>query len=183
MHFGRTTRGLMLAGLCLVTGCDSRPQAPELSDSPVYQNDSEGFEFRVPQGWTQTANAILPPGDFEGHTFLVRYLVQSPEGGSVLNVLCFTDQEQMDLQEYHAGPAFGVQQWDVIDESTPVEVAELSGQRMKYSGQLYGKTAHKDVLCVRRGNRVYSFIGIYFDGDDKAMHAIHRALDSLRWDA
>ena len=89
----RGTRLLLVAFLLLLNGCDSGPRAPELVDSPVYQSKSEGFRFRVPDGWKQTASSSLPPGQFEGENFLVRYLVQSPAGGSTLQVLCLTDPD------------------------------------------------------------------------------------------
>jgi len=106
--------------LCaLAVGCDSTPEAPELVDSPVYQSASEGFRFRVPKGWTQTASSNLPPGDFEGENFLVRYLVQSPAGGATLQVICFIDNEsQTDLEAHHAGPSFGVESWEVTSPAT-----------------------------------------------------------------
>lgn len=172
----------VFVGIVLLDGCDAPPEAPELVDSPVYQNDREGFRFRVPEGWTQTASSNLPPGDFEGENFLVRYLVQSPGGGSTLQVLCFTDRDSADLEQHHAKPSFGVTQWTPTSPAEPVDLDGTTAQRMEYEGRLRGKRMHKEVLCVRRGNRVYSFIGMFVDGDDKAQHAIRRALDSLIWE-
>lgn len=170
--------------LCaLLIGCDTTPEAPELVDSPVYQNDSEGFRFRVPEGWTQTASSELPAGDFEGENYLVRYLVQSPAGGATLQVLCFIDEPQTDLQSHHAGPSFGVESWEVAAPLTTATIGGVEVQRISFEGILRGKPMHKDVLCVRRDNRVYSFVGMYTDGDEKAQQAIQRALTSLTWDS
>lgn len=167
--------------LLLVAACDSTPRAPELVDSPVYQNKAEGFRFRVPEGWTQSASSNLPPGDFEGENFLVRYLVQSPAGGSTLQVLCFVDNDETNLEEHYRSPSFGVEKWTVTSPTTPVKIGDTSAERITYQGPLRGKPMHKDVLCVRRGNRVYAFVGLYSEGDDKARQAIQRALDSLTW--
>lgn len=175
-------RLLFVALGLVVVGCGRGPRAPELIDSPVYQNTSEGFRFRVPEGWTQTASSNLPPGDFEGENFLVRYLVQSPEGGSTLQVLCFVDGNSTNLEEHNAEPSFGVQDWKITTPSAPSEVGDMPAERITYEGTLQGKTMHKEALCVRRGNRVYEFVGLYFDGDDKAQQSIERALASLVWD-
>ena len=172
----------LLVGLILTGGCDSTPEAPELVDSPVYQNDQEGFRFRVPEGWTQTASSNLPPGDFEGENFLVRYLVQSPEGGATLQVLCFVDSGQADMEQHHAKGAFGVAKWKLVAPANPVDLTGQAAQRIRYEGRLGGKTMNKEVLCVSRGNRMYSFVGMFVEGDDKAQHAIRRATDSLIWE-
>lgn len=177
-------RVLLIAAALMLGGCDSGPRAPELVDSPVYQSKSEGFRFRVPDGWTQTASSSLPPGEFEGENFLVRYLVQSPAGGSTLQVLCLTDRDgTVDLAEHNSIPSFGVENWTIEGQAESIEVGDVPARRMQYQGTLGGKTIHKEVLCIRRGERVYSFVGLYFDGDEKAKLAIRRALDSLIWDA
>lgn len=176
-------RGGLLAALLLLSGCDYGPRAPELVDSPVYKSKSEGFRFRVPDGWKQTASSSLPPGQFEGENFLVRYLVQSPAGGSTLQVLCLTDREgTVNLVEHNAIPSFGVENWQLKTPVARIDAGGVPAERMEYQGTLGGKTIHKEVLCARRGERVYSFVGLYFDGDEKAQLSIRRALDSLLWD-
>jgi hypothetical protein len=178
----RSTSLLLSAAVLLLSGCDSGPSAPDLVDSPVYQNKAEGFRFRVPDGWKQTARSNLPPGEFAGENFLVRYLVQSPAGGSTLQVLCLTDRDEaVNLADHNAIPSFGVENWSLKGPADAIEVGGVPAQRMQYQGTLAGKTIHKEVLCVRRGARVYSFVGLYFDGDEKAHLAIRRALDSLLW--
>jgi hypothetical protein len=180
----RASRVLLIAAALTLGGCDSGPRAPELVDSPVYQSKSEGFRFRVPEGWTQTASSSLPPGQFEGENFLVRYLVQSPAGGSTLQVLCLTDRDgTIDLTEHNAIPSFGVENWQLQGPAETLDVGGVQAQRMQYQGTLGSRTMNKEVLCARRGERVYSFVGLYSDGDEKAQLAIRRALDSLIWDA
>ena len=179
----RGTRVLLIAAALLLNGCDTGPRAPELVDSPVYQSKSEGFRFRVPEGWKQTASSSLPPGQFEGENFLVRYLVQSPAGGSTLQVLCLTDRDaSVDLVEHNSIPSFGVEDWQLKEPAVTFDVGGVPVERMEYKGTLGGKPIHKEVLCARRGQRVYSFVGLYFDGDEKAQLSIRRALDSLLWD-
>jgi hypothetical protein len=183
-RYRRCGGGVLISAALMLTGCDSGPRAPELVDTPVYQSKSEGFRFRVPEGWTQTASSSLPPGQFEGENFLVRYLVQSPAGGSTLQVLCLTDRDgTVDLAEHNAIPSFGVENWAIQGPAESLDVGGIEAQRMQYQGTLGGRTMHKEVLCARRGERIYSFVGLYSDGDEKAQLAIRRALDSLIWDA
>jgi len=40
----------------------------------------------------------------------------------------------------------------------------------------------KEVVCFRRNNRVYSFVGLFWSNDDKAREQIRRALRSTIWE-
>lgn len=161
------------------SGCRSeRPEAPRLSDAPVYRNAREGFRFLVPEGWTQTASAVLPSGDLDGENFLVRYNVPSRQAGATLQVLCFQERGATDLRAHHAGPSFGVRAWEPIGEVETVEWGGLTGERHRYrSGPM-----SKDVVCFRRGGRVYSFVGLYHSDDAIAAQQIMRAVKSIVWE-
>ena len=79
------------AGLCFavgLSGCERRPQAPVLRDSPVYRNNAEGLRFLVPDGWIQTASRPRPGGQLEGQPFLGRYRINTPEPGAMLQIEC-----------------------------------------------------------------------------------------------
>ncbi len=182
----RRLKSRVTLGLCLLLlslhGCQRVPQAPELHDSPVYQNDQEGFRFLVPEGWTQTASTMLPPGNLDGENFLVRYRVSSPEEGSLLQVLCFQEEEPTNLAEHHAEPSFGVQQWRTVEPPQAVDINGTPGEQFRLRGQSGGRDMTKDVVSFRKGDRVYSFVGLYFATDEKAQQQIRRAIDSVIWE-
>lgn len=161
------------------SGCQSeRPEAPRLSDAPVYRSAREGFRFMVPEGWTQTASAVLPSGDLDGENFLVRYNVSSRQAGATLQVLCMQERGTVDLRAHHAGPSFGVRTWEPIGEAETVAWGGLTGERHRYrSGPM-----SKDVVCFRRRGRVYSFVGLYRSDDTIAEQQILRAVKSIVWE-
>jgi hypothetical protein len=170
---------LLAISLC---GCDSGPEAPELRDAPVYENAKEGFRFMVPDGWTQTASSILPAGDLEGDAFLARYRVKSPEAGSTLQIECFQENEPADLQEYHSGPSYRVNRWKLKGEPETVTLGGREAQRMMFEATMDGRDISKEVVCFRKGNRVYSFVGLFSSTDEKARQQIQRAVASVNWD-
>jgi hypothetical protein len=175
----RSFAALLAISLC---GCDSGPEAPELRDAPVYENAKEGFRFMVPDGWTQTASSILPAGDLEGDAFLARYRVKSPEAGSTLQIECFQENEPVDLQEYHSGPSYRVNRWKLKGEPETVTLGGREAQRMMFEATMDGREISKEVVCFRKGNRVYSFVGLFSSTDEKARQQIQRAVASVSWD-
>ena len=175
------TLGCGLPVVLLLCGCNSEPQAPELRDTPVYENAQEGVRFLVPESWTQTANANLPSGVLEGENFLVRYRVRSPELGAQVQVLCFEDQ-QTDLQDHHAGPSFGIEKWAPTDDEQSLTIDETEAVRSIYTGMLNKREMTKEVVSFRKAGRVYSFVGTFFSTDEKARQQIRRAVNSVVWD-
>ncbi|MFV0445462.1 MAG: hypothetical protein ACK5Q5_17930 [Planctomycetaceae bacterium] len=153
-----------------------------LRDSPVYQSTTEGFRFRVPEGWSQTANSALPPGDLPRDIFLARYTVQSQEGGASLQILARNDVSTGELTTYSQQPAFGIDDWKVIEPLTTIEIAGESADRLMLSGKLQGKTMHKHVTAFHRHGRLYAFVGLYWETDKTVRQQIERAVDSLVWE-
>jgi hypothetical protein len=166
----------------LLAGCDSRPAAPILADSPVYRNEAEGFRFLVPQGWTQTASSALPTGDIQGEVFLVRYRVDSEEAGATLQVICMRDGPYLDLQQYHSGSSFRVNLWEVAEPRTEITIGGLAGDRMVYKALADRREMYKHVTSFRHNGRVYSFVGLYFADDENARLQIERAVESVIWE-
>ena len=173
---------LLLFAIC-VLGCDSRPSAPALRDAPVYQSKQEGFRFLVPEGWTQNASSILPPGQLERETFLVRYRMKTPEQGAALQILCFDDSGDADLREHHSGPAFRVRHWEPAEAGETIDVNGTKAERHIYSAMMDGKRMTKEVVCFRRGGRVYSFVALFYSTDDKAREQVRRAVGSVIWES
>lgn len=170
------------AMLVVLVGCGGGPSAPELRDSPVYRSASEGFRFLVPDGWTQIANASLPPGELDKEVFLTRYRVRSPEMGAMLYVVCFNDDASLDLEQYHSEASFRAPSWEVVSPMEEVIINETAGHRGLFKATLDKNEMSKDVLCFRKNGRVYSFIGLYWSTDEKAQQQLSRAVESVIWD-
>jgi len=184
----KTSPGLrrsLAAALCatvLLPGCGADPEAPELRDSPVYENPQEGFRFMVPDGWTQTASSILPEGDLKGEAFLVRYRVKSPVAGSTLQIECLQEDGRMSLQEHHSAASYRVDRWEPATEPEAVTIGGRQAQRMLFEAMMDNRRLSKEVTCFRKGNRVYSFVGLFAAEDEKAQQQIRRAVNSLIWE-
>jgi len=180
----RPTLAIAAAISCVLglSGCERRPQAPVLRDSPVYHNAAEGLRFLVPDGWVQTASTVLPEGPLEGEAFLVRYRVNTPEPGARLQIECGPDRSGFDPAAHHAAASYGVQQWTAAEPAQDLTIGGVPCQRLIYAGELGGRTMTKEVVCFRRRDRVYSFVGLFWATDDKGRQQIRRAVDSTIWE-
>lgn len=164
-----------------VAGCDSGPQAPILGDFAVYENPNEGFSFLVPDGWTQTSSTLLPPGDLEGETFLVRYKLRNAEGGANLNVICLQEKSPVHLADHHAIASFGVEKWPLIEGPEKLEFGGRPAERMLYKAKIGKVDMAKEVIGFRGRDRIYSFVALYSASDLKTGQQIRRAIESIRW--
>lgn len=174
---------MLLLATLFCTGCERGPAAPELRNSPVYSNRLEGFRFLVPDGWNQSASSNLPQGDLETEAFLVRYSLPTSESGAQVQVLCFQDKSgDANLVEHHTLPAFGITNWTLEGEPRIEAVGNREGSWLYYKGINGNKTLGKEVLCFRKGDRVYSFVGTFGETDEKARQAIQRAFASVIWE-
>lgn len=163
-------------------GCEAGPVAPLLRDTPVYHNTREGFRFLVPEGWTQSASANLPIGDLDTELFLVRYSVPSAEGGAQVQVLCVQDRSaEIDLAKHHVKPAFGVEKWILQTGPKEETIGGKPGTWLSLTGKSKNREMGKEVLCFRKGDRVYSFVGTFWTTDQKARQSMHRAFESVIW--
>lgn len=165
-----------------LTGCESRPQAPVLRDSPVYRNEAEGLRFLVPAGWLQNASTVLPKGPLEGEAFLVRYRINTPEPGAILQIECAPDRPDIDLTEHHAASSYRVERWTGGESPQNLTIGGATAQRLIYSGDVAGRKMTKEVVAFRRRGRIYSFVGLFWATDDKAREQIRRAVESTIWD-
>ncbi|MCH5373203.1 MAG: hypothetical protein JJ992_04460 [Planctomycetes bacterium] len=172
-------------GVAILGGCDSRPRAPVLRTSPVYRNPDEGFRFLVPDGWIQQANSVLPRGKLEGETFLVRYRLRSPEPGATLQIVCFDPSLTDDLAKHHAGPSYRVERWKPAEESAEetIQINGVPAERFVYTAMTSGRSMTKEVVCFRKNERMYCFVGLFWSSDDKAREQIRRAVDSTIWES
>lgn len=173
---------VLLLVLLATMGCSSQPAAPVLSDSPVYRNSSEGFRFLVPEGWTQSASSLLPPGKLTGEVFLVRYRVRSSEAGAMLQILCMADDKSLDLEQHHAKGSFRAGSWEIVQPRKTITISKVPAERMIYKAMMENRDMHKHVTCFRKNGRSYSFVGLYWSSDEQAQQQIERAVDSVIWD-
>jgi hypothetical protein len=174
------TIALLLGGV--LVGCGDRPSAPALRDAPVYRSPDEGFRFLVPDGWTQQASAVLPPGQLEGENFLVRYRMKTPEQGATLQIECSQDSESLNLEQHHAGPSYGVERWKLAEPAEAIQVNGVPADRLVYSATNNGQSTTKEVVCFRRNERVYAFAAVFQTRDEKAREQVRRAVASAIWE-
>jgi hypothetical protein len=178
----RPARTMALLLSVVLFGCRERPRAPALRDAPVYHSPQEGFRFLVPDGWTQNAIAVLPSGRLEGENFLVRYRMKTPEQGATLQIVCSQDSASLDLDRHHAGPSYRVPQWKLVEPAEEIHVNGVAARRMVYAGPSGGRPMTKEVVCFRRNDRVYAFVGVFLARDEKAREQIRRAVGSVLWE-
>jgi len=165
----------------LLSGCGPRPRAPALRDEPVYENDREGFRFRVPEGWTQHARAELPNGPLQKEHLLVRYMLGGAGKHAVLEVSMADLPESTDLSTYLAGPSYGAKQWRRGAPPKPLEGKALPATRYVLSATVAEAEMTKEVVVFRRGGRVYLFTGLFSPTEPKARDELRRAVESTIW--
>lgn len=171
-----------MLGMMVCPGCNRGPVAPELRNSPVYNNRREGFRFLVPDGWKQTASANLPAGNLETELFLVQYDVPSREAAAQVQVLCCQDRDgKTDLTEVRSRPAFGVERWTIEDAPAQESVGGREGTWIYLTGRVQERKMGQEVLCFRKNGRIYSFVGTFDATDEPARQTIRRAFKSIVW--
>ena len=168
--------------LGLLAGCrEDVPQAPALRSSPVYQNESAGLRFLVPERWKQAANSTLPAGSLERELLLTRYKVNTSASAASLEITCMDLDKSFDPVAYHSGPSFGIAEWQVVEAPHSVSQSGVKGQQMLLQGTVDNDTYGKEVTITPRGQRMYHFIGLYSQKDHNARQQIQRAVQSVAW--
>ena len=170
---------LLLVSLC---GCQRRPSAPDLRDSKVYHSREEGFRFLVPDGWIQTASAVLPPGELQGESFLVKYRINTPEPVRLLQVECMADKPDLDLGKHHAGPSYRVEKWTPSGPSQELQIHDSPRPTLGVLGQRRRSADDQGSRLFSPQGRLYSFAGLFWSTDDKGRQQIRRAVESTIWD-
>lgn len=172
---------LVLLLAIVLAGCGPRaPRAPALQDDPVYENRDEGFRFLVPVGWTQHARADAPPGPAAQDRLLVRYERPAENAPAVLEVSMADLPSSVDLNAYLAAPSLGRPTWAPRGRPEPVRAGEREAMRYVFQSPV-GRPIVKEVVAVRRGERVYFFAGLFANADDASRDEIRRGVDSLAW--
>jgi hypothetical protein len=173
---------LLVAGWTfLLAGCEKRPRAPALRDDPVYQSDSEGFRFLAPQGWTQSTRAEVPPGKVTTEFPLVQYRPLKGPAGASFRVSLIDMSRSADLAAHLAGPSYGVTTWRQTGPPEEIAVGSASAVRHSFTGRAGKQDVVKEVVCVRRGERVYLFTALYPAKDTEVRDQLRRVVESIIW--
>jgi predicted Zn-dependent protease len=165
----------------LALGCSSQPQAPVLRNEPVYDNETQGFRFLTPEGWRQHAKVNVPPGKLEKERLLVQYVRLSAEKGASLDVSMADLPATTDLTAYLAGPSGGVKSWRPKPPIESITINGVPADRFTFTGRVGKEDTTKEVVTIRRGERVYFFMAYFASTDGKAREQVRRAVESTIW--
>jgi hypothetical protein len=165
----------------LVAGCGPRPRAPALQDEPVYQNMQEGFHFLPPEGWIMHARAEVPPGKLSEEHLLVEYKRVTSAKPASLEVSMADIPIDTDLAACLEGRASPEEPWRPQGPPEKLEVGGQPAARRSLIGQFVQDRTTREMVAVRRGERVYFFDGIFPADDSRAREQVRKAVASLAW--
>lgn len=161
-------------------GCESRPRAPVLTDDPVFQSAREGIRFLAPEGWTQSMRGEPPSGTFDKERTLVLYRSTTGSDAS-LRVSLIDLPPSTDLNAYLSGPSYSAKEWVPVASPEEASVGEIPGTRYRYRARLGKREMLKEVVTVRRGDRVYLFTALHEPKDTKVRDELRRVVASVSW--
>ncbi len=166
----------------MVIGCGlgSRPRAPVLQDEPVYQNRAEGIRLLAPEGWAEIARADLPANAATQDRLLVRYQRASESAPAMFEISMTDMPASANLATYLAKSSFGRPSWPAQGKPEPFKVGDRDGTRYVLVSGL-GRPVVKEVMTVRRGERVYFFTGLFGANDDVSRDEFRRAVAGVTW--
>jgi hypothetical protein len=174
-------RTILLFGLLGVTACSDTPRAPTLSNSPVYQNDNEGFRFLIADEWKMSSRGEVPPGKVDVQRVLVQYQRQFPSKPATIEVSRIDSKSLPELEAMLREISHGIPSWQPNDNSKPLEVSGVGGTQLLFRGQTGKATMTKQVVIVPRGEKNYLFTAIYREGDESARNHFQNLLASVVW--
>jgi hypothetical protein len=172
---------LLGAWVLLLSSCHSRPRAPVLRNDPVYQNEREGFRFLVPEGWMQSSRTEIPPGKVERERPLVDYHSTTGPGTASFRVSLIDLPESADVADLLATPSMGVKKWTQTAAAEDVTVGGIPGVRYHFSGDRGNEHLAREVISVRRGERLYFFQAMYPAKGSQMPDQFRRVVDSVIW--
>jgi hypothetical protein len=173
---------LVLGCSLLVTGgCASRPRAPVLRDDPVYQNDQEGFRFLAPEGWNQSTRADMPRGKWKTEIPLVAYRRRAGPALASFRVSLIDLPTSADLAAHVSAPSYGVDKWTQTGPPEDVTMGSVGGVRYILRGRSGKEDVMKEVVCVRRGERVYFFTSMFPPGNTELRDQLRKVVEGVIW--
>jgi hypothetical protein len=162
-------------------GCSERPRAPALEDSTVYQNDQEGFRFLVPEGWSQQSKSAIPPGRLTRELVLVEYRRYQTQPPAALQVSIQDLASDLPLGPLLAGSRAQNTDWHLVGNPVQAKVGVRVGQRFILEGKGPGGPQTREVIAVRKGDRVYFFTGIFNTPDHTSRDLVRQTFANVVW--
>jgi hypothetical protein len=175
---------LVLFGLALVVGsvaCTTGPRAPDLEDSSVYSNEREGFRFLVPEGWFQQSRAAPLPGPATQERLLVTYRCFENDPPAGLEVGMIDLPADADLGRYLEEHPWSGQKWRVAGAPQPIQAGNVAGQQFSLEPESGSVRMVREVVVVRRQERVYFFNGIFGRKDNTRREQFRQVATGLHW--
>jgi hypothetical protein len=158
------------------------PHAPSLNNEADYQSAQEGFRFHAPDGWIQTFIAgKYPSGKAETERQVAGYNKKGGGQPAIFESTYIDLAPSTDLGSYLAKPSHGQTGWNLTAAATPLTVAGMEANRFILSAGKNPDSTTKEVVVIRRGDRVYFFTGVYHNSDADSQQKIRRAVDSIVW--
>jgi len=152
-----------------------------LSDDPVYQNNREGFRFLAPEGWSQNSRSDVPAGKVTKERPLVSYQRPAGSKSATLRVSLADLADSIDLAAFLAEPSFAVEKWELTGPEEETEAGQAHGIRYCYRGFMEKQEMAKEVVAVRRGERVYFFTALYPPEDTEVRDELRKVVASIKW--
>src|SRR5262245_2834988 len=164
----------------LMQGCDSRPRAPALSDEPVYVNMQEGFRFVAPEGWHIQSRGEFPQQELTKERMLVEYRHRR-EGRELSLLVSMVDVAPgTPISEYVTTRLYPRGSWKLLG-ADQIRAGTLPAERLILGTQVDKEDVIREIVAVRRTNRLYFFSGSFPAKDSKGRDEIRKALSTLSW--
>jgi hypothetical protein len=167
-------------------GCEERLKAPPLvQGEAVYYNRRERFRLEPPSGWSQQSRVEFPPGRYETERVLVKYKRLDVRGPAFFRASLIDLPESTTPVEYLEKRPGGPEKWQIGRKTESVSVGGITGTLVTYTGiweEGEKEDVVKEVVAVRRGERVYFFTGIFAASDKTARALVRKAVNSVVWD-
>jgi hypothetical protein len=177
--------GTWLVGLLAVAiaGCGPRPRAPALlQGEPVYENKQEGFRFLPPPNWSQHARSELPSGPVKQERLLVGYKrITAPGQVASLDVSMMDVPSATDLAAFLEERNPKAENWRPAGAAESLEVDGKPAVRAAYQARLESGQVLKEIVAIRKGERVYFFTGVFPAGDARARDQVRKAVATVSW--
>ena len=173
--------GCVLVAMCLISGCERRPSAPALEDGTAYRDANAGFRFLVPNGWKQAARGSVPPGKIEGERMLVEYKCLTCASPGTLQVTVADVPTDSVLSKFLLENNRTGEKWRLVGSAEDFEINDVPAARITYSTTSGKDQSFREIVAIRRGERVYFFKGSYGGTDAQSRQAIRKAIDTIVW--
>ncbi len=171
----------------MLVGCNDQPQAPALVQGLAeYHDEQHGFRFAPPAKWFQQKRSDYPSGHYEKEMVLIQYRSIDEGNAGVFRVSMVDLTANQSVAEYLSSRPAGVEGWSMVSAVEPTQAAGQRAERATYNGVWAGRavpqSVTKEVVAVRRGERVYFITGIFAAGDTNTKTVLRKALASVTWD-